>query len=278
MNARHAARELALLTLFQSEKQGRKSDQKDGQTDDKSEKGAIPQKPFEELEAPQRVIHEMVLASVRALSDQASEQVQDAAKSLSAVSQYLVDLEYRHADNQELSMHEPVKPVALPNSRELLEKIEDCLQAAEYLAEAQRIPELMALAKQPKVQTFAVKLVQRAHGNQAHLDETLSRFCQDWHIDRLNKMDRTLLRLALTEILYFPDIATGVTINETVELAKQFSMPEGHRFINGVLGKIAEALEEGTLTPVEDASASTEAVDTQMDTLVESVLDTGTAG
>ncbi|MCL2397146.1 MAG: transcription antitermination factor NusB [Defluviitaleaceae bacterium] len=74
----------------------------------------------------------------------------------------------------------------------------------------------------------------------AHIDETSTA----WDISRISKVDLAIMRLAVYEILYNPDIGDGVSINEAVELAKAFSTEESSKFVNGVLGKIARKLKE----------------------------------
>ena len=61
-----------------------------------------------------------------------------------------------------------------------------------------------------------------------------------WKTSRMNKVDLTILRLAVYEILWDDDIPTSVAINEAVELAKRFSGEDGPSFVNGVLAKLAE--------------------------------------
>ncbi len=82
-----------------------------------------------------------------------------------------------------------------------------------------------------------VEGVQRHH---AAIDEMLARYADRWAIDRMPVIDRTLLRIALYEILWGDDIPVPVAINEAVELAKELSTEDSGRFINGLLGKIAE--------------------------------------
>lgn len=80
------------------------------------------------------------------------------------------------------------------------------------------------------------------------LDAIISRYAQGWKISRISKTALTVLRCALFEILYMPDIPAAASINEAVELAKGFDEPETVSFINGILGsymrdKSAEAQE-----------------------------------
>lgn len=71
------------------------------------------------------------------------------------------------------------------------------------------------------------------------IDSLLNEYTTGWKTSRMNKVDLSLLRLAVYEIKWDEDVPAGVAINEAVELAKKFSSDEGPSFINGVLGKIA---------------------------------------
>ena len=59
-----------------------------------------------------------------------------------------------------------------------------------------------------------------------------------WKIDRISKVDLSILRLAIFEILHMNEIPASVSINEAVELAKKYSSKESASFINGLLGKV----------------------------------------
>ena len=71
------------------------------------------------------------------------------------------------------------------------------------------------------------------------IDSQLNEKAQGWHTDRMNKVDLTILRLAVYEICYDEDVPTGVAINEAVELAKKFGQDASFGFVNGVLAKFA---------------------------------------
>lgn len=70
------------------------------------------------------------------------------------------------------------------------------------------------------------------------LDEQIAAASREWSIDRMPKVDLTILRLATWEILHEEDVPGSVSINEAVELASRYSEPASGRFINGVLGTI----------------------------------------
>lgn len=71
------------------------------------------------------------------------------------------------------------------------------------------------------------------------LDNVLNEKVQGWDTGRMGKVDLTILRLAIYEILFDEDIPTGVAINEAVELAKKFGQDSSPSFVNGVLAKFA---------------------------------------
>ncbi|HEY9745182.1 MAG TPA: transcription antitermination factor NusB [Oculatellaceae cyanobacterium] len=226
MNARRAARELALLTLFQLDRQG------GGQ--------------IKKSDLQRESLQSLALASVRALSGEAEFQIQTAASDLASVSRALIDYEIEHPTNLESPIEAVVKPVPIPTTRDMVEKIEKCLQAAEFLHEALRIPELIMLFRQEEVQGYAVKLLNLVVDHQAELDDSLNKHLSDWRMDRLTTMDAYVLRLAAAEMAYVPNVDLSVSINEAVDLAKQFSTEESYRLVNGVLGSLAEVISQET--------------------------------
>lgn len=94
---------------------------------------------------------------------------------------------------------------------------------------------------------FAWELVEGVWTNQPALDEHLTSFSQNWRIERMGKVEITLLRLALYEILFRNDIPPKVAINEAIELSKQFGDDGSRGFVNGILDAAAKALEAGKL-------------------------------
>ncbi|SJZ85605.1 transcription antitermination factor NusB [Selenihalanaerobacter shriftii] len=72
------------------------------------------------------------------------------------------------------------------------------------------------------------------------IDEKLNRSAEGWKVSRMAKVDRNILRLAVYEILYRDDIPIEVSIDEAVELAKDFATDKSPAFINAVLGKVLD--------------------------------------
>ena len=74
----------------------------------------------------------------------------------------------------------------------------------------------------------------------------------NWEVDRIAQMDRIILQMGITELLYFPNIPTKVTINEYIDLAKEYSTRQSGQFVNGVLDKIhKELIKENKITKIE---------------------------
>lgn len=80
------------------------------------------------------------------------------------------------------------------------------------------------------------------------LEELISAKTQNWDYERIALMDTILLKMALCEILYFQTIPVKVSINEYIDLSKDYSSPKSKVFINGILDKLViEFREKGTL-------------------------------
>jgi len=102
--------------------------------------------------------------------------------------------------------------------------------AAVTRAEADWIPD------DPQVRDYARQLVEGVCRHREELDAIIGQYACGWSLDRIALVDRNLLRMALLEINYLPDVPHRVAINEAVELAKMFSTADSGRFINGILG------------------------------------------
>lgn len=89
---------------------------------------------------------------------------------------------------------------------------------------------------------FAEELVNAYLENRETVDETIKKYVQNWSFERIAKVDLAILRLALTELLFRKDIPPIVSINEAIDLGKDFSDIESRRLINGVLDKFKGTL------------------------------------
>ena len=94
---------------------------------------------------------------------------------------------------------------------------------------------------------FAWKLVSGVWLGKEDIDGTITRFSQHWKLARIAKVELTILRLALFEMLHMDDVPLKVAINEAVELAKRFGDDNSKNFVNGILDAAAKAIENGEL-------------------------------
>ncbi len=85
---------------------------------------------------------------------------------------------------------------------------------------------------------FARQLVMGTLENLAEIDRIIATYSKDWQLDRLAKVDRNIMRLAVYEIIYREDIPASVSVNEAVELAKIFGGEDSGKFVNGILGRV----------------------------------------
>lgn len=92
---------------------------------------------------------------------------------------------------------------------------------------------------------YAATLLETYCDNKDAVNNTIMENLQKWKIERLGKIDITIIRLAATEMLFFDDVPEAVSINEAVELAKVFSEEKAFKFINKVLRNIYESTKKG---------------------------------
>jgi len=94
------------------------------------------------------------------------------------------------------------------------------------------------LLRDPK--PYTRELAEAVEENRAELDELISRHSQNWSLNRIAPLERSILRTALYEGLHADDVPVEVAIDEAVELAKQYCGADAPGFVNGVLGAALE--------------------------------------
>jgi N utilization substance protein B len=88
-------------------------------------------------------------------------------------------------------------------------------------------------------------LVEGASQHLEEIDRTIGAVAEGWRVDRMPSIDRTVLRIATFELIFPGDVPPGAAIDEAVRAAKELSTEDSGRFVNGVLGKIAQDLAGG---------------------------------
>ncbi len=89
-----------------------------------------------------------------------------------------------------------------------------------------------------EITTFAAALLRKAAAEKETLDEDIAAVVKNWAFNRIAIVDRLILRLALCELLHFDEVPPKVTINEAIDLAKEFSTDQSGRFVNGILDSL----------------------------------------
>jgi len=132
------------------------------------------------------------------------------------------------------------------NRRLLREKTLQVLYA--YEMQNERIPMLeqgiLSDIDSQSGRDFSIQLINKVISKRDELDEKISERVANWEMKRIALMDKLLLRIGIAEILYFPDIPPKVSINEVIEIAKDYSTINSGKFINGVLDAILTDLKK----------------------------------
>lgn len=89
------------------------------------------------------------------------------------------------------------------------------------------------------VAEYASDLIDIERKHQRKIGNILSATSENWDVDRFSQVDKAILRLAIGELLYFPDVPIKVVINEALEVARMFSTDESVSFINGILDTVS---------------------------------------
>ncbi|WP_051580159.1 transcription antitermination factor NusB [Pseudonocardia acaciae] len=105
------------------------------------------------------------------------------------------------------------------------------------------LAERRATEDAPPVSDYAALLVEGVTGQRERIDQLLAEHSEGWSVARMPAVDRALLRIALYELLWVDEIDDPVAITEAVELARTLSTDDSPRFVNGVLGRIADLAE-----------------------------------
>lgn len=111
----------------------------------------------------------------------------------------------------------------------------------EYFRALPSEDEVFAEIPDEKQMEYIRQLVKGIYDYRLELDDIISRYAQGWKISRISRTALAVLRCALYEIRYMPDIPNAASINEAVELAKGYDEPETVSFINGILGSYVRA-------------------------------------
>lgn len=89
---------------------------------------------------------------------------------------------------------------------------------------------------------FSRYLVKGIVSRQDAIDDLIRKYSIEWDLNRMAAVDRNIMRMAIFEILFSPNVPEAVAANEAIEIAKQYGSDESAKFVNGILGKIIKDL------------------------------------
>lgn len=214
MKARRAARELALLAFSQLCKDIKKDHKID--------------------------LTDIITMSVRALVDDAESALNDSLQGFLSMKEKVEEAEIDHPENLKRPIDAGIVPVPLTMTSDMIGRVDQAIEGIDKTLAALELAEVAALYNHKDVIDFSVKLVSLYIDNAAKVDEQIQKFAIGWNIDRLIRIDKDILRLAIVELLFVDDMPLSVTIDEAVELAKKYSTEESSSFINGILRGVVE--------------------------------------
>ena len=149
----------------------------------------------------------------------------------------LDDYEAEHESNLSRPLGAKNKPVQIPMTDEMISKVDTMLDVAEKAILALEIAEFTTLENQSEVKNYTIEIAEQSKLHAREVDGEIQKYSNGWDISRLVKMDKDILRIAITELLYVKGAPLKVVCDEAVELAKEYSDEKVSKMINGVLDK-----------------------------------------
>lgn len=117
---------------------------------------------------------------------------------------------------------------------------------------------------------YVARLVEGVEEHREEIDDRLTTYSENWALGRMPVVDRSLLRMAIFEMLYVDEVPVSVSINEAVELAKDFGgEDDSSRFVNGILGRVARSIEPAAEESGDDEAQGRESIQSLVDEVAE---------
>lgn len=214
MQARRAARELALILFSQFDKKI--------------------------IQYNQAEFEDIILKSVRTLTNNAIDELKVSVGAINAMKEYVDTYEAESPENLSRPMNANNIPVSLPMTSDLSGRLEELLNISEKVVLALEIAEMTALEHTGEVKSYVVQIANTYKDNSQEIDALIQKFAHGWDLDRLVKIDKDILRISIAELLFIEGVPIKVVVDEALELAKKYSTDDSSSFINGILGKVIE--------------------------------------
>lgn len=212
MQARRAARELAFILFSQFDKKITNYSKQD--------------------------LEDIILKSVRILTSNAGDELKIAVGALVEMKAQIDDYEANHEENLQRPLDVSNIPVPLPMTSDMSGRINEMIDIAEKALLALEIAEFTTLDSQSDVKDYAITIAEFFQKHHEEVDDIIKKYSKNWDFQRLIKMDKDILRIAIVELLYIKDAPMKVVVDEALELAKKYSTDDSSAFINGILAKV----------------------------------------
>ncbi len=181
---------------------------------------------------------DIVLKSVRTLTNNSADELKTASAAILEMKEYIEEYESNHPKNLERPIDVSNIPVPIPMTSDMQGRLDELLNIAEKTMLALEIAEMATLEENSDVKNYINKITNAFKEHKTDIDAQIKKFAFGWDINRLVKMDKDILRIAICELLYVKDAPLKVIIDEAVELAKKYSTEDSASFVNGILGKV----------------------------------------
>ncbi len=205
---------------------------------------ALPQLPKDNSKLSKLGFEEIVISLSRSLTDYAKKNLTSVSSDLQRIEKFLLNAEIEHPDNETHTSQ--IKPVLIPDTEVLRKQIESIKSAATELYNILELPEFVVQTGQKPTLEYAMQLLENYVDNKEKVSEVIEQAAQHrdkekkWKLNRMVRLDRDILRVATTELLFLKDTPTEVICDEAVKMADKYGGDESKKFVNGVLRDVVE--------------------------------------
>ncbi len=205
---------------------------------------ALPQLPKDNEKLSKLGFDEIIISLSRSLTDYAKKNLTSVSSDLQRIEKFLLNAEIEHPDNEKHTSQ--IKPVLIPNTAVLRGQIDAVKSAATELYNILELPELIIQTGQKPTMDYVMLILENYVGNKEKVNQVIEDAAQHrdkdkkWKLSRMVRLDRDILRVATTELLFLQDTPTEVICDEAVKMADKYGGDESKKFVNGVLRDVVE--------------------------------------
>ena len=183
-------------------------------------------------------MEDIIIKSIRILINNSTEEIKTSLGILTDMKNRIDDYEAEHETNLNRPLGSSNISVPMVMTSDMKSRIDEIIDVADKALLGLEIAEFCALDTQQDVKNYALKIAQSYKEHTSEIDEIIKKYSIGWDFDRLVKMDKDILRIALSELLYIKETPMKVIVDEALELAKKYSTDDSSSFINGILAKV----------------------------------------